>query len=407
MFTLRSAGDIRRRFPHLPSTYLAGIEQFDFRFRFGISEETLGYLRKDENGVPLLSDPLARIYWPFPDLMQAKDHEADYGNADNWESPEEFPIVENSAWQWKYADRIVFREHRCVQYCLYCFESNRTMDKATRLHPRNEDWAEGIAFVRAHPEIREVIFSGGEPMVVSDRVLEERLKDVRSISSVRSVRIHTAKGVHDTDRLSEEFASLCARYAVTEIALHILHPRQVTERFAAAMRRLASGCGSMLRFAHIPILHGVNDDTEIVRELCVKLGEVGVKAYYALLEMPSTSGIKKSRVSVQRMVEIMQPLVNRHFVHMLAPEPIIVARGGKKTVPMQRTHFWLHRSQVQERVWAIDNTHQPLENFSLACQGDLFEFDGTPDFMYTTYGNRPVIVCKNWNGLWEMYPDAC
>ena len=116
MFTLRSAGDIRRRFPHLPSTYLAGIEQFDSRFRFGISEETLGYLRKDENGVPLLSDPLARIYWPFPDLLQAKDHEADYGNADNWEFPEEFPIVENSAWQWKYADRIVFREHRCVQY---------------------------------------------------------------------------------------------------------------------------------------------------------------------------------------------------------------------------------------------------------------------------------------------------
>jgi len=406
MYTLRSAMDIHRRFPHLSNKEITDIALFNKRFHFGISEETLAYLKKDARGVPLASDPLARLYWPFPDLINA-GVEPDYGvGSDNWEMSEEFPVPGNSAWQWKYPDRICYREHRCTQYCLYCFESNRTMRKDTPKNPRAADWPEGIGFIRAHPEIQKVIFTGGEPLIVPDKVLAKRLADVRSISHVRTIRIHTAKGKHDTERLSDGFARLCKQFSVTEIALHVVHLRQVTEKFVQAMERLATGCGSMLRFAHIPLLHGVNDDTETLRELCTKLGEAGVNPYYALLEIPSTSGIKPTRLSVWRMVGIMRPLVERHFSHMLCPEPIIVARGGKKTVPMERTHFYLHRSQVQERVWAIDNTYQPLESFALTRQGDLLEFDGTPDFMYSTYKGKPVIVFENWEGKWEMYPDA-
>ncbi|OGG52057.1 hypothetical protein A3C18_02015 [Candidatus Kaiserbacteria bacterium RIFCSPHIGHO2_02_FULL_54_11b] len=407
--TLRTAADIARRFPHLPKTYIAAVAEYDRDKRFGVSEEMLDYMLKDGQGVPLFSDPVARQYWPFPELLQSKTERA-YGESDNWEMPEDYPIPENNNWQWKYSDRIVWRENACKEICAYCFEANRVLLRS-KPKPRKEDWPEGIAFIREHPEIREVIFSGGEPLIVPDFLLERRLAELRSIPHIKSIRIHTARGKHDTSRLSEDFVALCNRFAVTEIALHILHPRQVTERFRAAMERLAKGHGTMLRAAHIPILRGVNDETPVLMELCEKLVLCGVRPYYFLLEMPPTSGMHKERLSVHRMVKIVRPLVGRSFSHMMTAEPIIVARGGKKTIPMDRTHFMLSPLEVTDQmVWSIDNKKVPLKNFGTKTVYDrrfeVFGFFGTPDFIYSHYQGRPVVVFKNWKGEWEMYPDA-
>jgi len=404
--TLRTAANIAERFPHLPTEEIERIAAFNRRIRFGVSEEMLAYFQTDERGVPLPTDPLARRYWPFPQLLDTAPLDSYAGGSDNWEMPADFPIPGNSAWQWKYTDRICWREFRCTEFCLDCFEANRTLKKDSQKHPRKNDWSEGIAFIREHPQIREVILTGGEPLIVTDTTLKQRLADIRSVKHVETIRIHTARGIHDTDRLSDTFAGLCREFSVTEIALHILHSRQLTERFKLAMERMASGCGSTIRLAHIPVLLGVNDESGVQKELCAGLVRLGVKPYYWLHQMPSTSGISYPRLSVSHMVDVLRPLVGRGFSHMQCAEPIIVSRRGKKTVPMERTRFWLHESQVREGVWAIDNTQQRLEDFALSRQGDLLEFDGTPDFMYTTYGNQPVIVFKNWKGSWEMYPDA-
>jgi len=403
---LKSASDIKRQFPLIPVAEIARIEEFNKRFRFGISQEMLDYLEKDPQGVPLESDSLARLYWPFPNLLTVASPDAYNLNWDNWEMPSDFPIPGNWAWQWKYSDRICHRTFGCEEMCLHCFETIRVLDKKSPKKARSQDWQEGIEFVRTHPEINEVIFTGGEPLVAPDSLLERRFAEIRSIPHIRTIRIHTAKGVHNTDRLSDSFGQLCKRFAVTEIAFHIVHPRQVTPRFCAAMERLSRGCGSVIRLAHIPILRGVNDNTDVLKELCTRLVMAGVRPYYFLHSMPSTLGAKSWRLPVSRMADVVRPIIGRGFSHVQCAEPIIVARGGKKTIPVGRTRFWLHRSQVQERVWAVDNSHQPLEIFARNRQNNLFEFDGTPDFMYATYLSQPVVIFKNWKGGWEMYPDS-
>jgi len=417
MKLLQSAEDIHTRFPHLPIPEAVAIKDFNKFFRFGISEEMLDYLEKDEHGVPLRSDPLAQLFWPFPDLLTAKAPSAYDFQWDNWEMPEDFPVWSGAfrsyAWQWKYTDRILHRTFGCEQKCLHCFETIRVLDKNGRKRPHPEDWPEGVAFIREHPEISEVIFSGGEPLIALDSVLDRQFAEVRSIPHVRAIRIHTAKAIHDTDRLSDDFARLCAKHKVTEIAFHILHPRQVTARLIAAMERLARGCGSVIRLAHIPILRGVNDDTEVLKELCTQLMECGVKPYYFLHSMPSTLGAKSWRLPVSRMVDVVRPIINRGFSHMRSAEAIIVGRGGKKTVPMERNTFLMDRSYGKAKVWAIDGTMPDLDSFGWSKGSDWFghgfsknQFFGTPDFIYTEFRDQPVIVFENWKGEWEMYPDA-
>lgn len=412
---LQSARDVISRFPDIPSKgkEITKIDVFNQRFRFGVSEEMIDYMEKDVYGVPRQSDPLARLYWPFPDLLTGAAPTAYDQQWDNWEMPGDFPIPNNFAWQWKYSDRICHRAFGCEEKCLFCFEVIRVLDKEGHKKSRPEDWPEGIAFIRAHPEITEVIFTGGEPLVAPDSLLAKHFAEVRSIPHIERIRIHTAKGVHDTSRLSEDFAQLCARFRVTEIAFQILHPRQVTARFEAAMERLARGCGSVIRLAHIPIFRGVNDDSEVLMELCKRLVACGVRPYYFLHSMPSTLGAKEWRLPVRKMLKAVRPIIGRGFSHMCAAEAIIVGRGGKKTIPMERNPFWLPYSQIREqRVWAMDGTMQELVNFMVpdsqvfASSDPFVQFDGTPEFMYTTYLNQPVIVFKNWKDEWEMYPDA-
>ncbi|MDP2655504.1 MAG: hypothetical protein Q8P17_03145 [bacterium] len=407
MRLLQSAGDIQKRFSSIAASEIVKIAAFNERFRFGVSEEMLDYLEKDEHGVSLRSDPLAQLFWPFPDILTAKAPSAYDPLWDNWEMPNDFPIPENWAWQWKYTDRILHRSFGCEQRCLHCFEVIRVLDKHGDKKPSPDDWQEGVAFIREHPEISEVIFSGGEPLVVPDSILDRQFADIRSIPHVRAIRIHTAKAIHDTSRLSDDFARLCAKHRVTEIAFHVLHPRQVTSRFIAAMERLARGCGSVILLAHIPILRGVNDDTYVLEELCTRLVECGVKPYYFLHSMPSTLGAKNWRLPVSRMADVVRPIIGRGFSHMRSAEAIIVGRGGKKTIPMERDRFYLHSWQVQmARVWTVDNADHPLESFAVGRKADLLEFDGTPGFIYTSYKNQPVVVFKNWKGMWEMYPDS-
>ncbi len=84
-----------------------------------------------------------------------------------------------------------------------------------------------------------------------------------------------------------------------------------------------------------------------------------------------------------------------------------MARGGKATVPLERNDFWLAQETVaSKKVWAIDGTHQPLESFATERNGTLLKFNGTPEFIYSSYNGKPVVVFLNWKNAWEMYLDA-
>jgi len=255
-------------------------------------------------------------------------------------------------------------------------------------------------------EIREFVFSGGDPLLAPDEILEKRLADLRSIPSIETVRFNSAVLMHCPMRITDTLVKIFKRYEVTELGVHIVHPSQITPEFSDAIRKFDEcGYGSLIKLAQIPLLRSVNDSTEVLQELLCKLERHRVKGYYLLHGLPWTLGAVRFRTSVHKGVELLKPLY-RAMSHVAWPEYVIVARDGKATVPLERNDFRLTQKDVNKKVWAIDGTHQPLESFAIERNGKLLKFNGTPEFIYSSYQGKPVVVFLNWKGEWEMYLDS-
>ncbi|MBU6323629.1 MAG: radical SAM protein [Patescibacteria group bacterium] len=404
--SLRTPGQIAKAFPAMPVERKRALDAYAKGYRFQLTPYLLTTLDLDEAGNPTGGNPLASIFFPEPDTLLSEGPGAYSPERMNWELPSDFVVEGRPAFQLKYADRLLYRASGCMSICSYCFEAHRVVDKADPKKPQKSDWEAGMEYLRAHSEIREFIFSGGDPLLAPDEVLEARLRDLRSIPSIETIRINSAVFMHCPMRITDKLVRIMKRYEVTELGVHIVHPRQITDEFVSALTKFdEGGYGSLMKLAQIPLLAGVNDDTGVLCELLTKLERHRVKAYYLLHGLPWTLGAKRFRTSVYRGVEVLKPLY-RTLSHVAWPEYVIVPRGGKASVPLERNRFWLDASACEHRVWAIDDTHLPLASFASERQGDLLRFDGTPEFIYSSYRGQPVIVFRNWRGEWEMYLDG-
>lgn len=400
---IHTADQIAERFPDFPEGRLAALRTYEKRYRFSLTPYLLEQLERDDTGNPIDICPFNELFLPTPSIQLEKGPGGYDPNLMNWEMPEELIIPGSAAFHWKYTDRLLYRATGCMSICSYCFEAHRVIDKETRKHPKKTDWGLGMEFLKEHPEIREFVFSGGDPLLEPDELLEQKLKDLRSISSVHTIRFNSAVLMHCPMRVTPELITLFKRYAVTEIGLHVVHPNQLkNDEVSGALQQL--DLSGVIKLAQVPLLAGVNDDPATMKLLLYGLEYGRVKPYYLLHCMPWTLGAMQFRTSVYNGVELMKPL-HRHMSNVAFPEYIIVARGGKKTVPFERNDFWLHASQVQKDVWAIDDTEQPLASFALEQNGNLFKFNGSPEFIYSRYQDKSVIVFLNWKGKWEMYLD--
>ncbi|HVX91382.1 MAG TPA: radical SAM protein [Candidatus Paceibacterota bacterium] len=396
--------EIAAHFPGLPVGQLNALREYQQRYRFNLTPYLLDQLQLDEKGIPAYPCPFNELFLPNPDV-QLKTGDASYDpSLMNWEMPEELVIPGSAAFHWKYTDRLLYRATGCMSICSYCFEAHRVVDKETQKHPKKTDWELGMDFLRNHPHIREFVFSGGDPLLAPDDLLEERLKDLRSIPSIETIRFNSAVLMHCPMRVTPKLVELFKQYEVTSIGIHIVHPRQLKSEESHNALQLLDRCG-VIKLAQVPLLAGVNDSPAVMRQLLHELEYRHVKAYYLLHGMPWTLGATQFRTSVYQGVELMRPM-HRHLSNVAFPEYIIVARGGKKNVPFERNDFWLHKSQVQKTVWAVDDMQPMLADFALEGRGDLLKFNGTPEFIYSSYQKKPVIVFLNWKNQWEMYLDG-
>jgi lysine 2,3-aminomutase len=402
---IHTAEGLQKTFPNISASKLSAIATYSERYRFQLTPYLVSCLQLDESGNPLSSDPLVGLFLPDPDVLLQKSDSSYESGLMNWEMPGELVVPGSSAFHWKYTDRIMYRSPGCMAICSYCLEVHRTVDRKTTKKVNATDWELGMNFLRSHPEIREFVFSGGDPLLMPDELLGQRLADLRSIPHIETIRLNSAVLMHCPMRITEKLVGLFKRYNITELGVHVVHPRQITEEFQEALSKFDEyGYGSIIKLAQIPLLRDVNDDTETMRKLLCGLEQCRVKGYYLLHDMPWTLGATKFRTTVYRGVEIMKPLY-RHLSHVAWLEYIIVGRGGKATVPLERNDFWLSKDQVNYSVWAIDGTEQSLRNFAFERKDDLYKFSGTPEFIYSTYLGKPVVVFLNWKNRWEMYLD--
>jgi lysine 2,3-aminomutase len=262
----------------------------------------------------------------------------------------------------RYPDRVLFLvTDRCAAYCRYCTRS-RMVSNATGydFHPEFE---RQIEYVRAHPEIRDVLLSGGDPLLLNDDKLEFLLSRLRAIPHVEFLRIGTRIPIFLPQRVTLALCAMLRKHHPLFISVHSNHPRELTTEVRDALGRLADA-GIPLGNQTVLLRH-VNDDVVVMRALMQKLLMCRVKPYY-IYQCDLISGSAHLRSSVRKGLEIMENL-RGHTSGYAVPQYVIDAPGGGGKVPINPDYVL---SRNKNRVI--------IRNF----EGKIFEYpeaaDGTP-----------------------------
>ncbi len=229
----------------------------------------------------------------------------------------------------RYPDRVLFLvTDRCAAYCRYSTRSRLVSNAQDyNFHPEYE---QGLRYIEAHPEVRDVLLSGGDPLLLSDRKLEHLLSRLRAIKHVEFIRIGSRIPVFLPQRITPELCDIFKRYGPIWMSIHVNHPKEATAELREACERLS--------FAGVPLgnqsvlLAGVNDDPEVMKRLVHRLLQMRVRPYY-LYQMDLITGGSHFKVDVRRGLEIIRAL--RGFTTGYAvPQYVIDAPGGGGKVPI-------------------------------------------------------------------------
>jgi lysine 2,3-aminomutase len=229
----------------------------------------------------------------------------------------------------RYPDRVLFLvTDRCAAYCRYCTRSRLVSNAQDyNFHPEYE---QGLRYIEAHPEIRDVLLSGGDPLLLSDKKIEHLLSRLRAIPHVEFIRIGSRIPVFLPQRITPELTDIFKKYGPIWMSIHVNHPKECTAELKAACERLA--------FAGVPLgnqsvlLRGVNDDAEIMKALVHRLLRMRVRPYY-LYQMDLITGGSHFKVDVRKGLEIIRAL-RGHTTGYAIPQYVIDAPGGGGKVPM-------------------------------------------------------------------------
>jgi lysine 2,3-aminomutase len=262
----------------------------------------------------------------------------------------------------RYPDRVLFLvTDRCAAYCRYCTRS-RLVSNASGydFHP---EFDKQIAYIAAHPEIRDVLLSGGDPLLLSDDKLENLLSRLRAIPHVEFLRIGSRIPTFLPQRITPELCAMLKKFHPLFMSVHSNHPRELTTEVRDALGRLADA-GIPLGNQSVLLKH-VNDDATVMKALVQKLLMCRVKPYY-LYQCDLISGSAHLRASVRQGIEIMQQL-RGHTTGYAVPQYVIDAPGGGGKVPVNPEYVLSHNA---DRV--------VLRNY----EGKIFEYpeaaDGRP-----------------------------
>ena len=230
----------------------------------------------------------------------------------------------------RYPDRVLLLAlDTCAAYCRYCTRSRLVGRGAMDPLTRRLDAIE--AYLRAHPEVRDVLLSGGDPLLLSEERLDSVLSRLRSVAHVEFVRIGSRVPCFLPQRVTPELVAVLRRHRVW-LSLHFSHPRELTPEAALACDRLADG-GIPLGSQTV-LLRGVNDDTATLKALFHGLLKMRVRPYY-LYQCDPVVGTSHLRTTVARGLELVTSL-RGHTSGYAVPTYVIDAPGGGGKVPIQQ-----------------------------------------------------------------------
>ncbi len=229
----------------------------------------------------------------------------------------------------RYPDRVLLlATDRCAVYCRFCTRSRIVGDGGgavplERLEP-------AFAWIAAHPEIRDVIVSGGDPLAMATDRLDRLLGRIRAIPSVETIRLATRVPVTLPMRIAPELIRVLRKYHPIWVMTHFNHPKELTPQSIEACRRLADGGFPVMN--QTVLLAGINDDAAVLETLFRGLVRARVRPYY-LLQTDPVRGTGHLRTPLAKGIAILEQLQGR-LTGIALPKLVCDTPGGKGKVPL-------------------------------------------------------------------------
>jgi lysine 2,3-aminomutase len=269
-------------------------------------------------------DPIARQYVPSADELAVQAGERADPIGDHAHSPVD-GIVH------RYPDRALLKlVHVCAVYCRFCFR-REMVGPAKETALSKSATAAALDYIRSHPEIWEVILTGGDPLMLAPRRLAEIMTELAAIDHVKIIRIHTRVPVADPARVIDEMvAALKVAGATTWLALHANHPRELTPAARSACARIVDAGIPMV--SQSVLLRGVNDDAATLEALMRAFVECRIKPYY-LHHGDLAPGTAHLRTTLEQGRALMRALRGR-VSGLCQPDYVLDSPGGYGKSPV-------------------------------------------------------------------------
>jgi lysine 2,3-aminomutase len=291
-------------------------------------------------------DPIARQFVPDAAELDHRPEELNDPIGDDAHSPVEGVVH-------RYPDRVLLKlTPICAVYCRFCFRREMVgPGKASALSPAALSTA--LDYIRTHPQIWEVILTGGDPLVLSVRRLRAVMKALNEIEHVKVVRIHTRVPIADPARITGDLVrAMKLKDKPTYVAVHVNHARELTPKARAACAAMADAGIPLL--AQSVLLAGVNDTAEALGELMRALVECRIKPYY-LHHGDLAPGTAHLRTDIATGQDLVRALRGR-LSGLCQPSYVLDIPGGHGKSPIGPNYI--------ERMPANGGTHVVIEDFN-------------------------------------------
>lgn len=267
-------------------------------------------------------DPIRLQSFPVREEIEFTD----VGQADPLEEEDDMPVP---GLVHRYPDRVLMQvTNLCPMNCRHC--------------TRKREWEEGawtrtdaeidsmVDYLAKTSQVRDILISGGDPLILSTSKLEKILSKLRAIPHIEIIRIGSRFPVVLPQRIDEELTQMLSRYRPLWVNTHFNHPREITREASLACERLQRA-GIPMNNQSV-LLRGVNDSVPVMKALCHGLLKIGVRPYY-LYQCDPVKGAEHLRTSIRKGIEIIEGL-RGHTTGFAVPQFVIDAPGGGGKIPV-------------------------------------------------------------------------
>ena len=286
-----------------------------------------------------------------PDKLELKDLEAEEDPL-NEEAMSPVPNITH-----RYPDRALFLvTSQCGIYCRFCTRKRKVGDYG-KISMKGLESA--FKYLEDHKEIRDVILSGGDPLMLTDTMLEKILKRLREIPHIEIIRLGTRMPVVLPHRITQKLCNMIKKFHPVYVNTHFNHPWEITEESSKACMMLAD--------AGVPVgnqmvvMKNINDNPDTVKELMQKLLKIRVRPYYMYMT-DETKGANHFRTSVETGLKIVEAL-RGHTSGLAVPHFVIDAPGGGGKIPLL-PNYVLHKDEEQVILRNFNNKVYSYKNYA-------------------------------------------